>query len=360
MKIAIDISQIIYQTGVSTYTKELVKSLLSVDKKNEYVLFGGSLRRLNELQDFADTLKGNFTTRFLPIPPTVADLLWNQFHIGNIENFIGKVDVFHTSDWAQAPTKAYSVTTVHDLSPLKMPEQTHPKIVATHKRRLKWIKRETDAVIVPSDSAKKDLASFKVSRDKIYTIPEAPAERFGAQPKVSIEKIKMKYGIKGKYFLSVGNAPRKNIPRTIEAFLETIDKTGVSTLVVVGRGDDSYLHSDNVIFTGHIPDNELPVFYSGSEGLLYASLYEGFGLPILEAFKCKTPVLISDRSSLPEVAGDAAVTVNPESATSISKGIVELLDKRKQLIKLGSERVKDFTWEKTAMMTLEVYNQAQK
>ena len=359
MKIAIDISQVIYQTGVSTYTKELVRNLLRIDKKNEYILFGGSLRRLSELQDFADSLQGNFTTRFLPLPPTAADMLWNILHIGNIENFIGNIDVFHTSDWAQAPTKAYSVTTVHDLTPLIMPEQTHSKIVATHKRRLKWIKKEVDSVIVPSQSALKDLVEMGVDKSKIAVIPEAPSDYFMKKPDKEVAQLKSKYDIKGKYFLAVGNAPRKNISRTIQAFLQSKDKTEVDNLVIVGRGDDAYLHSDNIIFTGHVPDEELPVFYSGAEGLLYTSLYEGFGLPVLEAFACKTPVLISNTSSLPEVAGDAAVKVaDPESINSIAKGITELMENRTKLIKKGAERVKEFKWEKTAQQTLEVYNQA--
>jgi glycosyltransferase involved in cell wall biosynthesis len=361
MKIAIDISQVIYQTGVSTYTKELVRNILKVDKYNEYVLFGGSLRRMSELQSFADSLKGNFTTRFIPLPPTGADMLWNILHIGNIENFIGKVDVFHTSDWAQAPTKnAYSVTTVHDLTPLIMPEQTHTKIVATHKRRLKWIKKEVDRVIVPSQSALKDMIKMGVEKSKVVVIPEAPGVQFIQKSDKEVEKLKRKYGIKGKYLLAVGNAPRKNISRTIQAFLQSQNQTGIERLVIVGRGDDPYLHSDNVIFTGHVPEEDLPVFYSGAEALVYASLYEGFGLPVLEAFSCKCPVLISNTSSLPEVAGDAAVKVNPESIDSIAKGIVELIQNRKSLIQKGSHRVKEFNWEKTAKLTIEIYNQSRK
>lgn len=358
MKIAIDISQIIYQTGVSTYTRELVKALLKVDKKNEYILFGGSLRRLAELQNFADSLKGNFTTRFLPIPPTAADMLWNRLHVGNVENFIGNIDVFHTSDWAQAPTKAYKVTTVHDLTPLLLPNQTHPKIVATHKRRLKWIKKDVDMVIVPSKSAMSDLSKLGIEKSRIVSIAEAPSEQYKPRSEKEVDILKNKYGIKGKYFLAVGNAPRKNISRTIQGFLKSQSETLIENLVIVGRGDDSYLHSDNIIFTGHVPDEDLPVFYSGAEALLYASLYEGFGLPILEAFACNTPVLISNVSSLPEVAGDAAVQVNPESIDSISRGIIELIKDKQKWVKKGTKRVKDFSWEKTARKTLEIYEQA--
>lgn len=357
MKIGIDISQIIYQTGVSRYTRELVKSLLKVDKKNSYILFGGSLRRMAELYAFTDSLEGNFTTRFLPIPPTLADMVWNRLHVGNIENFIGDIDVFHTSDWAQAPSKAFKVTTVHDLTPLILPKETHPKVVAAHKRRLAWVKKDVDRVIVPSRSALIDLSKFGVEKDKIVVIPEAQGDEFKPQSDKKISLVKSKHFIKGKYFLCVGNAKRKNIERTIQAFLRTQQQTDVDKLVVVGSGQDNYLHSDNVIFTGHVLNEDLPALYSGAEGLLYASLYEGFGLPILEAFACKIPVLISNTSSLPEVAGEASVRVNPESIDSISKGIIELKKNYRDLVIKGSSRVKLFSWDETAKKTLEVYEQ---
>ncbi|KKQ96568.1 MAG: hypothetical protein UT23_C0029G0007, partial [Candidatus Woesebacteria bacterium GW2011_GWA1_39_12] len=107
MKIAIDISQSIYGTGVSWYTRSLVENLLTLDDQNEYLLFGGSLRRLGELRKFA---KG----KYYPIPPSLADFIWNRLHVLPIENLIGEVDVFHSSDWTQPPSKAFKVTTVHD------------------------------------------------------------------------------------------------------------------------------------------------------------------------------------------------------------------------------------------------------
>jgi len=355
MKIAIDISQIIYDTGVSTYTKELVKNLLKIDNKNEYLLFGGSLRRLDELNSFTESLKGNFKTKFFPLPPSAADFLWNRIHFGNIENVIGKIDVIHFSDWAQPPTNAYSVTTIHDMSPILLPEETHPKIVAVHRRKLKWVIKEIDKVIVPSQSGKDDLHKLGVASEKIVVTPEACADRFEPASENVIEKLKKKYGISGKYLIAVGNAPRKNIRRTIEAFQMAQPKIGIDNLVIIGRGDDPYLHSDRVIFTGHVPENEMPVFYSGAEALVYASLYEGFGLPILEAFACKCPVVVSDVSSLPEVAANAAVMVKPLSARSIADGIVEVLKDRTEWVKKGNRRLKDFSWEKTAQQTLEIY-----
>src|SRR5260221_9746647 len=125
VKVAIDITQIIYGTGASVYTRELVTNLLKIDTENQYILFGGSLRRREELR--------KYTKNVLLLSPTLADLVWNKLHVIGIERFIGKVDVLHSSDWTQPPTRAFKVTTVHDLSPVKFQKETPRKIVEVHK-----------------------------------------------------------------------------------------------------------------------------------------------------------------------------------------------------------------------------------
>ena len=158
MKIGIDISQIVYQgTGVANYTKNLVESLLKTDKKNDYVFFFASLRK--KPPKLANI-------RAFKIPPTLLEFLWNKLHVFPIEWFIGDVDVFLSSDWTQPPTlRAKKVTTVHDLSPWTHPQTMHPKIVAVHKRRMKWVKKECDAIICDSQATKRDVI-------KILEIPE--------------------------------------------------------------------------------------------------------------------------------------------------------------------------------------------
>jgi len=158
MKIGIDISQIVYEgTGVANYTKNLVESLLKIDKKNEYIFFFASLRKKPPKLPHVRSFK---------IPPTILEFLWNRLHICPIEWFIGKVDVFFSSDWTQPPTiRAKKVTTIHDLSPWKYPETFHPKIVKVHQRRVKWVKKECDAIICDSQATKKDVI-------EILRIPE--------------------------------------------------------------------------------------------------------------------------------------------------------------------------------------------
>lgn len=157
MRIGIDISQLAYpQTGVANYVGNLVENLLKLDKDNEYILFFSSLR--GQIKNEKLKIKnGNIKLKTFKIPPTLLDLLWNRFHIIPVEWFIGDVDVFLSSDWTQPPTKkAKKVTILYDLLVYKFPQEMHPKIVATQKRRLAWVTKECDQIICISEATKKD------------------------------------------------------------------------------------------------------------------------------------------------------------------------------------------------------------
>jgi hypothetical protein len=362
MKIAIDVSQMLYGTGVASYTKNLVENLLAADKENEYVLFGGSLRRVGELKDLVKEFKGNYTSKIYPYPPSLADLIWNKLHVFPVERMIGDVDILHTSDWVEPPSKAFKVTTVHDLAPIFFPN-LFPRdivrdIVATHRSKLELVKKESSRVLVPSNSSKDDLIKLGFKAEIIRVTPEAVPEGFKKVSEEEISRLKKKYNISGDYVLSVGMNPRKNTKRIIEAF----DKTRFGKdLKLVFIGLPKYMKVEekrNIRIAGHVEESDLPAFYSGAKALIYPSLYEGFGLPVLEAFACECPVVTSNVSSLPEVAGNAAELVDPYEVDSISEGIIKVLRGPKSYIQKGLERVKDFSWEKTAKMTLDVYREA--
>jgi glycosyltransferase involved in cell wall biosynthesis len=325
-----------------------VEALLKIDKKNKYVLFGGSLRQqqalgkfINGLSKYRTTVRGNYWARVLPIPPTLADFLWNRLHILPIERLIGRIDVFHSSDWTQPPSKAAKVTTIHDLAVLRYPETFHPKIVAVHKRRLWWVKKECDLVIAVSEATKKDIIELLgIPPRKIRVIYEGVEGKFKVQSsKFKVFKVKEKYKIKGDYILAYGGPARKNLKRVMDAC------EGFKVFVV---GQPFVL------------DEDLPALYSGALCLAYPSLYEGFGLPILQAMSCGCPVVTSNVSSMPEVAGDAAVLVDPLSVESISEGIKKAVKSRQMLVKRGFSQVKKFSWEKTARETLKVYEEARR
>ncbi|MGB6882347.1 MAG: glycosyltransferase family 1 protein, partial [Microgenomates group bacterium] len=332
---------------------------LSIDEENEYIFFAGGLRQKKEIIAFLSNLKGNFESKIFPIPPTLAHILWNRLHVLRIEKLTGDLDVFHSSDWTQPPSDAFKVTTVHDMVPLRFPQYSHPRIVSAHKARLKWVKKEIDIVIVPSRASKEDLVKVGVPKLKIVVIPEAVDPIFKPVKGSKIADLKRKYRITGKYLLALGVNFRKNTQRIIQAF-EKVRAGKDLKLVFIGYLFEKTEQRRGVRFVGHVSTDELPVFYSGAEALVYPSLYEGFGLPILEAFACRTPVVTSNISSLPEVAGGAAELVDPYDTDSIAEGIRAALGRRKGLIKEGLKRVEDFSWEKTAKMTLEVYNEAKR
>ena len=183
MKIGIDVSQLAYEnTGVANFLSELVDNLIKHDSKNQYVLFYSSLRKNFKFSIFpsipSSGPRGNFqskpnvTIKQFKIPPTVLDLMWNRIHIMPIENFIGDVDVFITSDWTEPPTKkAKKATILYDLIIYKYPSETDKKIIDTQKRKLKWVKKESDMIFCISESTKKDAQEIlNLDKNKLSVI----------------------------------------------------------------------------------------------------------------------------------------------------------------------------------------------
>jgi len=163
VKIGIDISQIIYEgTGVAELVRNLVENLLRIDKKNEYVLFFSSLRKnlKSQISNFKSTSQ-NLKIKTFRFPPILLDLLWNKLHILPIEWLIGDVDIFITSDWTEPPTiRAKKATILYDLIVYKYPNETDRKIIEVQKRKLKWVKKESDLVLCISESTKRDAINF--------------------------------------------------------------------------------------------------------------------------------------------------------------------------------------------------------
>ncbi len=360
MKVAIDVSPIVYGTGVSIYTKNLVENLLRIDKSNNYQLFFSSLR-----QKFPGINADNYQLRQTKLPPTLLNILWNKLHILPIEAFVGDVDVFHCSDWTQPPTrKTPTVTTIHDLSFLRWPKSAHPKVLSAQKKRLDWVRKEAEQIIAVSKATKKEIMKLlNIPPEKIRVIYEGlpqDVENFQFSNKQFL-KIKEKYNLPKRYVFAFGSqAPRKNIIRVIKSFelLVKNHKFDNLKLVITGRYKPKIEVSKSIITPGFLEREELLHIFSKAQALVYPSIYEGFGLPILEAFGLNVPVVTSNCSSMAEIAGKAAVLVNPKSIKSIENGLKEILvnqDKQKEIVKKGEQRLKDFSWEKTAEQTLEVY-----
>lgn len=369
MRIGIDISQIVYGTGVSRYTEELVKHLLKIDKKNQYILFAGVWRQKERIEEFLKNLKSKsykFESKVVLFPPRLADIVWNKLHVLPIEKFTGRLNLFHSSNWTQPPAKCPIITTIHDLTPLKFPQGFEKNAINSFKRNFYWVKKEASFIMVDSGATEKDLIKEGFDKNKIKVVYLAASDKFKpVKSKKRIKGVKKKYEISGDYILSVGTLePRKNIKRLINAWRVVSGRWQVD-LVLVGKQGwqkiklPAIRHEPRAISTGFVPDNDLSALYSGAKVFVYPSLYEGFGLPVLEAMACGCPVITSNVSSLLELAGNAALLVSPKSVKEIKQAMKKVLTNeklRESLIKKGFTQAKKFSWQETAREVLEIYN----
>ncbi len=293
-------------------------------------------------------------------------------------------DLIHSTQFHQSlavKRKYRTVLTIHDLAPLRYPQTHQAMTVFQHKFLLKKTCINSEKIIAVSHSTKNGIIKLlKISPEKIIVIPLASRSGFSPRSKQKIIQVKQKYGLLNpdqgyQYLLSVGTLePRKNLLRLIKAFhlakKQTANQLREVKLVICGQRGWKYqpifdlikkLHLQKEIkFIGYVPDQDLARLYSGALCLAYPSVYEGFGLPLLEAMSCSCPVMTSNVSSMPEVAGKAAYLVDPFSISEISQALIALSTSeklRKALKRKGLARVKNFSWQRTAQQTLDVYDQ---
>lgn len=375
MQIGIDITSIIYDRGVSRYTNNLVRTLAQ-RKDVTLRLYGTSLRQRGRLESFvADIAK--YSSRHHGViqsyPPRIQELFWNTIGRNQIKKIFPKVEVFHSWDWLQPPDKKLPlVSTIHDLAILKYPETAHPKILKLHQKSWATLKARRAQIITVSQATKRDVVELlKFPAQDVHVVYESlPLETLTVSQQLTeeqLEQIKKSLQLDKPYVLCVGTRePRKNLRRAIEAWWPL--RQEVQLLVAGAEGwDDSSqlgqaLQSSQLRFLGKVSDQELAALYSEAELLLYPSLYEGFGLPILEAFHFGTPVVTSNTSAMPEVAGNAAVLVDPESIESIRAGIRTILNEKveaqRQRLQKMIIRLQLFNWQRVAEETCKVYRKA--
>lgn len=359
MRLGIDVTSLPYGTGVSRYTANLLKAIIQIDPTLDIIPFGSSLRRFRALKHQLHLLAPQSPARLLPLPPT---LLAHAFNLTGtpITWLTGPIDICHSWDWyTPNPGSAALVSTIHDLALFKHPDLAHPQIQAAHSRAIRRLVKYRAHFIAVSEATRSDLTDlFSVPLDRITVIPEAlPVERrLRLKPDQTLQTIK-KFGLTKPFFLFVGTLePRKNLPRQIEAwkhFRHDFD------LVIVGApGWETIQPAAGLHFLTQVTDTDLAALYLKASLLLYASLYEGFGLPILEAFYYRLPVVTSRRGSLTEVGGDAVVYADPESHASIIQAIGTALTRRSGLVLAGVKRLKLYDWSVIARQTLAVYKNA--
>lgn len=372
MIIGVDVTMLVYAgSGVANYTFNLVKTLLEIDKKNEYRLFYSSFRRPKNFY-YLDKLKklGGKVYAFR-FPPSLLQLWWSKFNIIPVEWFIGKVDVYFSSDFLRPPlfNGTKGVTTVHDLTWKIHPQYHEQRIIEAHEIKLKRTVKYKDTVLVDSISTKNDLSKYfpEINKNKIQVVYPGIGGQF--KLKVKNEKLKIvlrKYSInpEDKFLLYVGAIePRKNLVLSIEVFNELIKDKKISDFKFIIAGRAGWKNEDvfktikrlglenKVRFTGFVEDEDLPYLYSAASLTVYLSAYEGFGLPPLESLACGTPVIAGNNSSLKE-------TIDPKFLVDVNDKN-RILEKMKYLlnskIKINTKEIKDkFNWQESARKFLKI------
>ncbi len=352
--------------GVETYELGLVKGLMDTDNKNQYRIFCSSVEGLSEMLK----THTNFTAK--PVNPR-SKLI--RFSVGlPFEVHNENIDLLHVCMAPSLVSPKKYILTVHDLCTYIHPEYFPAKIRLRANFLLgKGIKNAVKIISV-SETTKKDIIKFfKIEPEKISVIYSGVDKCYRPiKEKDKVNAVLKKYGIDDSYILYVGKLQaRKNTKRLIDSFQIMKKKMGISQkLLLVGRkmwesqgvtDDIKNLGLQNdVIELGHIDYADLPHIYNGADLFVFPSLFEGFGLPPLEAMACGIPVVTSNVTSLPEVVGNAAITADPYKIEDIAeKCALAINDKtvRESLIEKGLARASLFTWENTARKTLEVYNE---
>ncbi|OGK44903.1 hypothetical protein A2957_02695 [Candidatus Roizmanbacteria bacterium RIFCSPLOWO2_01_FULL_38_11] len=363
MKIAVDISQAMYEgTGVGRYTSYLVEGLVRYAPTHEYIFFFSALRGKLP-KKIEQLIRPPHRLVKVPLPPTILEFLWNHVHILPIETFTGNIDLVITSDWTFPPTKAKTMTTIHDLVVYRYPETSHPRIVSTQKKRLSYVLKKCDCIIVDSRSTKEDcIEILSVPEKKIHVI--YPPVEVKKPSKKMIDSVLDKYHIHKPYIFTSGKIePRKNFDRLFKAFKEA----RIPQLLIVagpkGWGTENLEKnppiSRDIQMLGYVSDEDLYALYAGADFLVFPSLYEGFGYPAVEAMALGCPVVGSSTSSLGEIIEGVGITFNPNDEKDITRALRQVSSDvvlRKQLSEKGIKKSKEFSLEKFGMSVKHLFD----
>lgn len=354
-------------TGVQNYTREVTRALLALGAPDvDFTVFAGREGR-------AGTEPGlPLSTSRMPAGSPATGLAWEQTVLKRMAKKAGIDLLFNPANVAPLYPPVPSVITIHDLAFLLFPHYFSRAFGMYYRTAVPRMAAQAARVITDSESTRSDLIEhMSVAPKKIEVIPLGVSPDFRRRvTRQEMDEVRQRHHLPPKYFLSISSLePRKNLKGILAAWeVLPADVKEAHRLVVVGAGNRIYAdpglaeamnrqQPGTVLTPGYIPAEDLPAVYRMATALVFPSLYEGFGLPVLEAMSASTPVITSNRSSLPEVAGHAAVLIDPESREELAAAM-ELVatdsGTRNLLVERGKKRAAGFTWEQTASRTLEV------
>lgn len=366
MKVGVDISPLTaHRTGVGTYVYELIHAFARVQSD---VKISGYAAGLTPVE--AGEVPTTMQYRQLRLPLSAIHKTWRAFKCPTIESIArDRLDVVHATNFFLPPVKsARRVLSVHDISFTSCPEWVDARVVKPYAEHMMRFCDRADAILVFSEFTKMEVVSkYGTLPEKVHVTPHGIRQDWCSCDSEQARKIVASSGIDGPYILFVGTIEeRKNIHGILEAF-EQLGDLPHKLVLVGGMGwmstpfEEIVLKrglKDRVVLPGYVHADSLPAFYKAAEAFVFPSLYEGFGFPVLEAFSSDCPVITSNDTSLPGVGGDAAIYVDPMNPEELAKAIRSVVTDSalaNDLRKKGRARVKEFSWDRTAQMTLDVY-----
>jgi glycosyltransferase involved in cell wall biosynthesis len=355
--------------GNETYIANLIEALAALDAENRYTLYvtkREAIERFDKRWPHVTVRRTLPHTPLVRIPVTLVTELRRH-----------PVDLLHVQYTAPPFAPCPVVATIHDLSFEHLPRDFTRRSRAQLRLTVRQTARAAAHIITSSDHSRRDLlATYALAAERVSVVPLAAAPHFRpVTDEAEIRRVRARYGIKGDYILAVGSIhPRKNLVRLINAYSALARARGresLPQLVLAGKrawlfaetlraASDSGV-ADRIHITGYVPEPDLPALYTGALCFVYPSYFEGFGLPPLEAMQCGAPVIVGNRTSLPEVVGDAGLLVDPFDERAIAWGIARLIDDaqlRADLSARGRRRAAMFDWRRTAQLTLQAYARA--
>jgi len=379
LRIGFDATSAVRQGGgIGRYTRELLRALAAADTTSNYRLFFAAPSIPYPLP----RLPSNFHVTHLPLDDIWLARVWQRARLPlPVEWLTGRIDIFHSPDFTLPPTgrRTRTLLTVHDLSFIRDPESATPALRRYLTTVVPRSVARADHILADSHATRADLIElYRTPAEKISVLYSGVHESFRpVTDAVTLAAVRARYGLgDAPFVLAVGTLqPRKNYVRLIQAFaaiskIESPAAVQASSLHLIIAGGKGWLYDsifaeierlglrDRVLFPGFVDDDDLPALYSAARVLAYPSLYEGFGLPMLEAMACGTPVVASAAACLPEVAGDAALIVPPTEVDALAAALEQALsdeDLRASLIAKGFERARQFSWDKSARQLLDIY-----
>lgn len=370
MHIAIDAHSVGAQlAGNETYAVNLIEALAEIDQANQYTLY---VTKRSAVDRFANRWPNFKVKRVLPHTPLVRIPL-----VLSAELRRNPVDVLHVQYTAPPLAPCAVVATIHDLSFEHLPETFNRRSRAQLRLTVRRTARNAAQVITLSEFSRRNIIeTYELDSERVRVTPAAAAPRFKpVANETELRRIRRTYGIEDDYILALGSIqPRKNLVRLINSYsalAQSQAEIAWPKLVLAGkrgwleaetiRAAERSAVRQNIRFIGYVPDDDLPALFSGAACFAYPSYFEGFGLPVLEAMQCGAPVIAGNRTSLPEVAGDAALLFDPFDETAIGEALRVVIENpgyRDQLRVKGITRAKEFSWQRTARQTLATYERA--